>query len=97
MSEQKTGQKPADAKPEQEQKPGKPVEKKRARYFVVNPSGAVHEVTREHAESRLSLAGWRMATEDEIARYEQTPVQSARAPIAPVEAPSLDGNGAESE
>lgn len=94
MSEQKAGQKPADAKPEQEQKAA---EKKRTRYFVVNPAGAVHEVTREHAEQRLSLAGWRMATDDEIARYEQTPVQSARAPIAPPDAPDLPDEGAESE
>lgn len=89
MSEEKAGQKPAE----------KPVagEKKRTRYFVVNPAGAVHEVTREHAEYRLSLAGWRMATDDEIARYKQAPVQSARAPIAPADATALPDNSAETK
>ncbi len=30
---------------------------------------AVHQVSREHALERLKLPGWRMATGEEIARY----------------------------
>lgn len=37
------------------------------RYYIVNPKGAIHEVTREHARERLKIAGWRMASPQEIA------------------------------
>lgn len=37
------------------------------RYFIVNPAGAIHEVTREHARERLKVVGWRMATSAEVA------------------------------
>lgn len=40
------------------------------RYFVVNPKGAIHEVTREHARERLAQPGWRLATKEEIAELE---------------------------
>ncbi|NOK59128.1 MAG: hypothetical protein GFH27_549283n412 [Chloroflexi bacterium AL-W] len=37
-------------------------------YHIVNPRGAIHVVTREHAASRLRQAGWRLATKQEIAK-----------------------------
>lgn len=40
------------------------------RYFIVNPAGAIHEVTREIARERLKQVGYRRATKDEIALYE---------------------------
>lgn len=39
------------------------------RYFIVNPKGTVHEVTREHAQTRLREVGWRMATREEIKAF----------------------------
>lgn len=36
-------------------------------YFIVNPAGAIHEVTREHATMRLKQVGFRLATRDEVA------------------------------
>lgn len=38
-------------------------------YYIVNPSGAIHSVDRAHAADRLKTAGWRLATEEEIAAY----------------------------
>ncbi len=38
------------------------------RYFIVNPAGCIHEVERDHAANRLKVAGWRMATKDEVAQ-----------------------------
>lgn len=40
--------------------------KQARRYFVVNPRGAIHEITRELARDRLRLPGWRMATSVEV-------------------------------
>lgn len=40
------------------------------RYFIVNPKGTIHEVDREHARERLRIAGWRVATAEEIAAYD---------------------------
>lgn len=56
--------------------------KKATRYFVVNPGGAVHEVTREHAAQRIKRAGWRMATDAEIEAYLGQAIQRADRPIA---------------
>jgi hypothetical protein len=36
-------------------------------YHLVNPKGAIHVATREHARARLAQAGWRLATEAEVA------------------------------
>lgn len=36
------------------------------RYFIVNPSGTIHECTYTHAKNRLKEVGWRMATAAEI-------------------------------
>ncbi len=40
-------------------------------YYIVNPKGAVHECTKEHARMRLKQIGWRMATEEEEAKYHE--------------------------
>jgi len=52
------------------------------RYYVVNPAGAVHGVTREHAAARLRTVGWRVATAAEIAEYEKRTEQRFDDPIA---------------
>lgn len=36
------------------------------RFFVVNPAGAVHEVTEEHARELLAKIGYRNATAVEV-------------------------------
>lgn len=56
--------------------------KKPARYFIVNPAGAVHEVTREHAAQRLRQVGWRKATKAQIDQYLSQRVQKHDEPIA---------------
>jgi len=35
-------------------------------YFIVNPAGAIHKVTREHAENVLKNPGYRPASTEEI-------------------------------
>lgn len=35
-------------------------------FYLVNPAGAIHDVTRQHARVRLQQVGWRKATESEI-------------------------------
>lgn len=52
------------------------------RYYIVNPGGAVHEVTREHARERIRSAGWRMASDAEIKAYQDQAIQRADQPIA---------------
>jgi hypothetical protein len=39
------------------------------RYFIVNPAGAIHEVTYSIARMRLRQIGYRLAMADEIAKY----------------------------
>lgn len=36
-------------------------------YYIVNPAGAIHGVTYEHARWRLAAPGWRSATPAEVA------------------------------
>lgn len=36
------------------------------RYFIVNPAGAIHEVSKEDCERRLGQVGYRQATADEV-------------------------------
>jgi hypothetical protein len=55
--------------------------------YLVNPAGAIHTVTREHARGRLHQLGYRAATKDEIERYKTQKVQRAKAPIAPAWTP----------
>lgn len=38
-------------------------------YYIVNPKGAIHIVSREHAQWRLQSPGWRLATPEEIQKY----------------------------
>lgn len=59
-------------------------------YHIVNPAGAVHAVTREHAQLRLRQIGFRMATPDEIAAYQKRAVQAFDNPIAEPFAPTPD-------
>jgi hypothetical protein len=35
-------------------------------YWLVNPAGAIHSVSREHAKERMKNAGWRIATPAEV-------------------------------
>jgi hypothetical protein len=46
-------------------------EAKEKAYFIVNPSGTIHEVTREHATGRLRQVGYRLASKEEIAAYKE--------------------------
>ena len=66
-------------------------------YYIVNPAGAVHSVERDHAAWRLRTAGWRMATEEEIAAYRGQEIQRHDRPIAPKWAPDPDKQIAELE
>ena len=53
-------------------------------YFIVNPAGAVHGCTREHAAMRLRQQGYRLATDEEKARLKaQNGHQEFDRPIAP--------------
>lgn len=52
------------------------------RYFIVNPAGAGHEVTREHARARLKEVGYRMATSAEVAAYKKAPAHRGLGPVA---------------
>ncbi len=59
--------------------------------YVVNRFGTVHSCTRKHAELRLRLPGWRMATADEIAAYcEPGSVQSFDRPFGTPWKPAVD-------
>lgn len=40
-------------------------------YYIVNPKGAIHDVSESHARARLKMPGWRLATKDEIADYQE--------------------------
>ena len=39
--------------------------------WIVNPAGALHQVTRAHARERFQSAGWRKATPEEIAELQK--------------------------
>ena len=56
---------------------------KEKEYFIVNPGGAVHGVTKEHARERLKQHGFRMARPAEVKRYKSQKVQTSEKPIAP--------------
>lgn len=40
-------------------------------YYIVNPKGCIHIVSEADAKSRLKIIGWRLATAEERALYEQ--------------------------
>lgn len=66
-----------------------PVEKERP-YYIVNPAGAVHSVSRSEASNLLRRLGYRMAKREEITRYHELDVQDFRRPIAPRWTPDPD-------
>lgn len=51
-------------------------------YYIVNPAGAVHTATRDHARERLGQVGYRKATPAEIEKYKATAIQRSDRPIA---------------
>jgi hypothetical protein len=38
-------------------------------YLIVNPAGAMHVVSEDHARMRLGTPGWRLASADEKVKY----------------------------
>lgn len=80
-----------DAKQQVQAKP-KPKPK---RYFIVNPAGAVHEVTREHARARLKQVGYRMATRAEVVAYKRAPSHRGLGPVAAAWSPEPQPDEAE--
>lgn len=55
---------------------------KTKRYFIVNPAGAIHEVTKTHASSVLKMPGYRQATAAEVKQLQAANGnQRADAPI----------------
>lgn len=68
VPEQPAGEQPAPApKPARRRRGGEPERV----YHLVNPKGAIHTATREHARVRLAQPGWRLATAEEIAALEE--------------------------
>lgn len=59
-------------------------------YYLVNPGGAIHSVSRDHAAWRLKTAGWRLASEEEIATYLGQALQIHDRPIAQPWTPDPD-------
>lgn len=51
----------------------KPATKPKAEgvFYIVNPAGAIHAVSREHARWRLASPGWRQATVEEVAELKR--------------------------
>ena len=53
-------------------------------YYLVNPSGTVHNMPATLAKDRLKEVGWRMATKDEIATlFRRKGLQTTKSRIAP--------------
>lgn len=50
-------------------------------YYIVNPAGAVHTVTRDHATTLLATGRYRRASKAEIAQYNKQPSQRYDRPI----------------
>lgn len=52
-------------------------------FYMVNPAGAIHVVTRDHAYERMRThVGFRLATDDEIEQYSESRKQVWDQPIA---------------
>ena len=47
-------------------------------YYIVNPAGCIHNVTKEHARMRLKQLGYRLATADEIKKYQELQQEALR-------------------
>lgn len=62
---------------ERKAKSGKP----RFQGYIMNPTGTIHAVTKEHARQRLVLVGWSLPSDDEIAAYRSSRVQRFDRPI----------------
>ena len=62
-------------------------------YYIVNPSGAVHECTRDHAQKRLKQVGWRLATPAEIEMYHEVHERTTRKARVKGKAVELDVAG----
>jgi hypothetical protein len=61
------------------------------RYYLVNPGGAIHEVTYDLAQSRLKRPGYRMATAAEVKELEKRGGnQTSKDPIAQPWSPDPD-------
>ena len=61
------------------------------KYYIVNPSGTVHQVNRDHASRRLRQVGFRLATKAEIAKLKRAKgKQTTRKRIAEPWAPEVD-------
>lgn len=58
-------------------------------YYLVNPAGTIHVMPDTLARDRLKIAGWRMATKDEIAKlFKQNGYQTSKKSIVPKWAPA---------
>lgn len=47
-------------------------------YYLVNPSGTIHECTREHAKMRLKQVGYRLASGAEFKKYQDLKADAER-------------------
>lgn len=53
-------------------------------YYLVNPSGTIHNLPETLARIRLQQVGWRMATKEEIATlFKRKGLQTIKSRIAP--------------
>lgn len=59
-------------------------------YYLVNPAGAIHSASKEHARVRLRVAGWRLAEEAEIDGYLAQKIQRHDRPICARWSPDPD-------
>jgi hypothetical protein len=65
-------------------------EEKQDVIYLVNPAGAIHTCTRDHARYRLRFVGWRVASKAEITKYQATRVQRSGRPLAQPWSPEPD-------
>lgn len=91
-TEEAATEQPTEQPPTEPEAPPAPVKRQGVKgvYYLVNPGGAVHGVDREHAAWRLKTAGWRLATEEEIATYLGQPLQVHDRPICQPWTPDPD-------
>lgn len=59
-------------------------------FYIRNPAGAIHNVTKAHAEQRLRKAGWELATDAEIELYLESRVQVHDNPIGEKWTPKVE-------
>ena len=69
----------------------KPIEKP-LRFFIINPSGTMHEVDQEHARWRLGQLGWTMATKEQVVEFLKVGGnQTAKSPLFEPFSPDPEG------